>query len=62
MTRCSNNNFLNKGKWLVGDVTCVNTLTKSHTKSAVSQAGAPSEAAEVKKHKKYENSTSSSQP
>ena len=42
-----------KGKCLVWDVTCVNTLAASHIKSAASQAGAPSEAAEVKKHKKY---------
>lgn len=42
-----------KGKCLVWDVTCVNTLAASHIKSAASQAGAPSEAAELKKHKKY---------
>ena len=44
-----------KGKCLVWDVTCVNTLAASHVKSAASQAGAPSEAAESKKHKKYAN-------
>ena len=43
----------NKGKCLVWDVTCVNTVATSHIKSAASQAGAPSEAAEIKKHKKY---------
>ena len=43
----------NKGKCLVWDATCVNTLAASHIKSAASQAGAPSEAAELKKHKKY---------
>ena len=42
-----------KGKCLVWDVTCVNTLAASHINSAASQAGAPSEAAELKKHKKY---------
>ena len=42
-----------KGKCLVWDVTCVNTLAASHITSAASQAGAPSEAAEIKKHKKY---------
>ena len=41
-----------KGKWLVWDVTCVNTLAASHVKGAASQAGTPSEAAEIKKHKK----------
>ena len=43
----------NKGKCLVWDATCVNTLAASHIKSAASQAGAPSEAAELKKHRKY---------
>ena len=44
-----------KGKCLVWDVTCVNTLAASHIKSAASHPGAPSEAAEQKKHKKYAN-------
>ena len=43
----------NKGQCLVWDFTCVNTVAASHIKSAATQAGAPSEAAEDKKHKKY---------
>ena len=43
----------NKGQCLVWDFTCVNTVAASHIKSAASRAGAPCEAAEEKKHKKY---------
>ena len=42
-----------KGQCLVWDFTCVNTVAASHIKSAAERPGAPSEAAEVKKIKKY---------
>ena len=42
-----------RGKCLVWDFTCVNTLARSHITSAASQAGSPSAAAEAKKTKKY---------
>jgi hypothetical protein len=43
----------NKGKCLVWDFTFVNTVAASHVKSAASKAGNPSEAAEMKKRRKY---------
>ena len=42
-----------QGKCLVWDVTCVNTIARSHITSAASQAGSPSSAAEAKKRSKY---------
>jgi hypothetical protein len=42
-----------QGKCLVWDVTCVNTIARSHTPNAASQAGLPGIAAEAKKKKKY---------
>ena len=43
----------NKGQCLVWDFTCVNTVAASHIKCAATHAGAPSEAAEERKRKKY---------
>ena len=42
-----------QGKCLVWDVTCVNTIARSHVSNAASQAGLPGIAAETKKKKKY---------
>ena len=42
-----------QGKCLVWDVTCVNTIARSHLSSAASQAGLPATAAETKRKQKY---------
>ena len=42
-----------QGKCLVWDVTCVNTIARSHVPSAASQAGLPATNAENKKKNKY---------
>ena len=42
-----------QGKCLVWDVTCVNTIARSHVSCAASQAGLPAANAETKKKQKY---------